>query len=299
MRSIQPALQTKLDSGSTTMCWCMLITRTDGVKLGFTEHDRDLTFGGNTYKATLGLTMTAVEQSAQLNVDTQEASGPTRNLELSSDYLNERDLALGLFDNAAVELHYVDWSDTSLREHISSGNIGEVTRAGLEFKAELRGLSHNLNEEKGLIYQKQCSATLGDIRCQVNLEDAAYKGTGAVTLVDGDNYFEASGLDTFELAWFDFGKITWLTGDNAGTIMEVKRHALNPVSIETWQPMPFPVQVGDTFEIRAGCDLMFNTCTTKFDNALNHRGFPHIPGNNTVVNYPTSGENNDGGSLGF
>jgi hypothetical protein len=39
MRTIPPALQTRLDSGVTTLCRCWTIKRADGVMQGFTEHD--------------------------------------------------------------------------------------------------------------------------------------------------------------------------------------------------------------------------------------------------------------------
>jgi uncharacterized phage protein (TIGR02218 family) len=56
------------------------------------------------------------------------------------------------------------------------------------------------------------------------------------------------------------------------------------------------VAVGDAFTVSAGCDKQFSTCRTKFDNALNFRGFPYMPGNDAVVSYPTSGQPLDGGS---
>ena len=43
MRTIPPALQTRLDSGVTTLCRCWVITRADGVTQGFTDHDDDIT----------------------------------------------------------------------------------------------------------------------------------------------------------------------------------------------------------------------------------------------------------------
>ncbi len=39
MRTIPSALQAKLDSGVTTLCRCWIVTRRDGVVLGFTDHD--------------------------------------------------------------------------------------------------------------------------------------------------------------------------------------------------------------------------------------------------------------------
>mgnify|MGYP001126787711 CR=1 FL=1 len=53
-----------------------------------------------------------------------------------------------------------------------------------------------------------------------------------------------------------------------------------------------------TLTVTAGCDKRFQTCVTRFANAANFRGFPHIPGNDFVVRYPVQGEpGNDGGSL--
>ncbi|MEZ5853946.1 MAG: phage BR0599 family protein [Hyphomicrobiaceae bacterium] len=36
---------------------------------------------------------------------------------------------------------------------------------------------------------------------------------------------------------------------------------------------------GRVSRLRRGCDKRLETCRTKFANAANHRGFPHMPGN--------------------
>ncbi len=46
------------------------------------------------------------------------------------------------------------------------------------------------------------------------------------------------------------------------------------------------MQAGDAFTIRPGCDKSFATCRAKFDNAVNFRGFPHVPGTDQVLSYP-------------
>jgi uncharacterized phage protein (TIGR02218 family) len=62
--------------------------------------------------------------------------------------------------------------------------------------------------------------------------------------------------------------------------------------------MPEPIALGDTFAVTAGCDKRFPTCRDRFNNTVNFRGFPHIPGNDFVVSYPNAGEPGlDGGSL--
>jgi uncharacterized phage protein (TIGR02218 family) len=50
--------------------------------------------------------------------------------------------------------------------------------------------------------------------------------------------------------------------------------------------------------VTVGCDKSHETCRARFDNVLNFRGFPHMPGNDFVVRVPQQGEpGHDGGSL--
>ncbi len=45
-----------------------------------------------------------------------------------------------------------------------------------------------------------------------------------------------------------------------------------------------------------GCDKRFETCSARFDNNLNFRGFPTIPGNDFLSRWPAKGERHDGTS---
>jgi uncharacterized phage protein (TIGR02218 family) len=58
--------------------------------------------------------------------------------------------------------------------------------------------------------------------------------------------------------------------------------------------MPRGIAPGDAFEVTAGCDKQLGTCRAKFGNALNFRGFPHMPGNDFIVSTPQAG-GSDGG----
>src|SRR5581483_3388287 len=104
--------------------------------------------------------------------------------------------------------------------------------------------------------------------------------------------FLALGLDGFADTWFTAGKLTFTGGDNAGLAVEVKNHRVTAegVAIDLWQAMPEPLAEGDTFSVTAGCDKLFATCRDRFNNAVNFRGFPHIPGNDFVTRYAVSGE---------
>lgn len=294
MRTIPADLQSKLDSGCTTLCRCWTLTRSDGVVQGFTDHDEDVILGGVTCAAGTGLTGSEATQKLGLAADTSEISGA-----LAADTLNEDDLAAGRYDAAAVELWLTDWSEPALRVLIAKGALGEVKRDGTAFTAELRGLSDRLSQQTGRLFTTTCSADLGDARCKVDLTAAAYRCVGSVTSVTATSSFVADGLDAFDDGWFTAGKLTFTSGANAGLSVEVKTHRnTGSVSIDLWQAMPEPIAAGDAFTVTAGCDKAFATCHDRFANAVNFRGFPHIPGNDFVISYPVQGEpGHDGSSL--
>src|SRR5690242_3787264 len=286
MRSIPPALQAKLDSGVTTLCRCWIVTRRDGLAQGFTDHDEDIVLGSITCRAGAGLSGSEATQTLGLAVDTSEFSGA-----LSDDSLNEDDLAAGRYDAASVELWLTDWSEPDLRILLAKGTLGEVRRDGAAFTAELRGLSERLAQESGRLYTATCSADLGDARCTIDLTLPAYRGSGTVLAVTAISSFTATGLDSFVDGWFTAGTLTFTCGANAGLSVEVKAHRNSgAVSFELWQAMPEPIAVGDAFTVTAGCDKSFGTCHDRFNNVVNFRGFPHIPGNDFVLRYPVAGE---------
>lgn len=287
MKSLHPALQSHLATGATTLAWCWRVTRNDGAAFGFTDHDRDLAFDGTTFEAATGFTASEIKDALGLSVDNLEVASA-----LKSDRLNEDDLAAGLYDDAAVEIWRVNWADTDQRVLMRAGSLGEVHRSGSAFTAEVRGLAHYLQQPKGRLFQSGCDADLGDVRCGVDLDDPAFRGTGTVLAATNTRLFTASGLDPFAAGWFTRGLVTFTSGANAGRAQEVKRHTLTDATatIELWQPMARAVQPGNTFTITAGCDKQFATCRATFANAVNFRGFPHMPGNDYILAVARPGE---------
>lgn len=295
MKTLQGTLGAHLASGVTTLCRCWRVQRADGQVFGFTDHDQQLSFGGDLYKPETGFTRSETESRLGLAVDTMEVEGA-----LSSAAITEDDIALGLWDGAEVTIFAVDWSDTANRAILRKGNLGEIVRGDIAFMAELRGLAHHLNQEKGRTYQRLCDAVVGDARCGVNLNGAALNGAGQVLSVQSRSRVTVSDLDLFADGWFVGGVLRWTGGANNGVRIEVRRHVLEPgpsVRLELWQKAARPIVAGDTFSITAGCDKTFATCQAKFANAANFRGFPHIPGNDFAMGVAKRNEANDGGSF--
>ncbi len=142
MHTIPPVLQTRLDSGVTTLCRCWVIKRADGVTQGFTDHDEDIVLDAIICRAGGGLTGSEVTQKLGLAVNSSELSGA-----LAGNSLNEADLAAGRYDAATIEIWLVDWSEPALRVLLAKGTLGEVRREGQAFTAEVRGLSERLTRK--------------------------------------------------------------------------------------------------------------------------------------------------------
>lgn len=181
-----------------------------------------------------------------------------------------------------------------------SGNLGEVSRGGQHFRCEVRGLAHELQQPKGRMIQYGCDADLGDGRCRVNLDQAAFSANGTVASLDASpRRFTASGLSGYASNWFTRGLLTWVSGANDGTTSEVKLHAKasSGVTLELWQRPSEAIVAGDGFRVQAGCDKQFATCRTKFANTANFRGFPHVPGNDFMLRVVSRSDRNDGGRV--
>lgn len=93
-------------------------------------------------------------------------------------------------------------------------------------------------------------------------------------------------IGQFALNYLDGGTITWLDGFNAGLSMELKTYDTDNTRVILWLGMKYPITVGDRFTYYPGCDKRRDTCQIKFNNILNFRGEPDMPGMNRMLAYP-------------
>jgi len=104
-------LHAHLKTGNTHTCQCWAVERTDGVTLGFTDHDERLTFDGITFAADSGMTAKALSSTTGLAVDNTEAVGI-----LSAASITEADIAAGRYDNAGITIWQVQWDNLAARQ---------------------------------------------------------------------------------------------------------------------------------------------------------------------------------------
>ena len=294
MRALDPAFSNHIDSGSTTLATCWRLTRQDGMVLGFTDHDVSLRFDETDFVPAHGFDGSETTAKLGPQVDTADVVGI-----LHADAITEDDILLGRYDGASVETFRVNWRDPEMRDLVSRTTIGEITREDGRFRAELRSAQQALNVPQGRLYQSLCDATLGDARCGVDLTNPAFHGEASVAGIRDRYRLAVDGIDGFAAGWFGFGIAQWVSGRRLGVKDQILSHAriggMDILGFAT--PLGDWVTAGDVLTALAGCDRRFRTCAAKFANTVNFRGFPHIPGNDFVLSYPTPGRVLNGAPL--
>ncbi|PWS34550.1 hypothetical protein DFH01_23695 [Falsiroseomonas bella] len=278
MKAISAGLAAHLAGQATTLATLWRVQRRDGAVFTFTDHDRDIAYGGETYLAALGYQRAAIATGASLAVDETELLGL-----LDSAALDPAELRAGLWDHAEVRIfavNYANLADGGMK--LRRGRLGEViARDDGSFSAELRGLAQPLQAVIGAVYQPECRADLGDARCKLNLAFGAgwTQQASVEAVVDSTTLVLADdGIGGFASTYFEGGVAIWQSGPNAGVAREVLAWDQGSRTLSLFAPPPVAPTVGDVLHLQPGCDKRKATCQAVFDNYLNFRGEPFVPG---------------------
>ncbi|HZG08814.1 MAG TPA: DUF2163 domain-containing protein [Allosphingosinicella sp.] len=265
-----------LDGAVTTLAFCWRLERRDGAALGFTSHDRDLEAGNFRYRAAPGMAPSAIELFDGFAAETLSVGGA-----LSGAGLSEADLMAGRWDGAAVHLFLLDWERPDAEPvPLARGVLGDVRLSGVGFETELLGPAAMLERPVVEETSPGCRARLGDRRCRVDL--AGRVRIVAVAAAD-DAMLEVDGAEP-GVGLYTYGRLRWLTGANSG--LESMVRSSDGGRLRLREPPLHAVAAGDLAEIAQGCDKSFPTCTGRFNNAVNFRGEPHLPGMDLLTRYP-------------
>lgn len=154
-----------------------------------------------------------------------------------------------------------------------SGRVSEIvvtrTNAQIKVNSDLELLNIKMPRN---MYQPGCVHTLYDSGCAV--ARASFTSTASITSTSTTSTINASAL-TQAANYFSMGVITFTSGANAGLSRTVKSFSAGVVGLS--YPLPNVPSIGDGFGIVPGCDKMQATCSGKFANLANFRGFPFVP----------------------
>jgi uncharacterized phage protein (TIGR02218 family) len=264
-----------LDGPLTSVALCWRVERRDGVTLGLTDHDRDLTVGGLVHRAAPGMTPSAIKRAAGLDADTMDVTGA-----LSSAAITAADLIAGRWDGARVQLFAVDWHAPGETVALGEGLIGAVETKDNGFTAELRGPAAMLDRPVAEETSPDCRAELGDRRCRVAM---AGRRRYARVLAADDATLTLDRAEPVAGA-YALGLLRWIGGANGG--LESAIAGSDGATLTLRRAPPFTVTAGTLIELIEGCDKTLATCAGRFGNAANFRGEPYLPGIGLLTRYP-------------
>jgi uncharacterized phage protein (TIGR02218 family) len=291
MKTVSNALAAHLDGDCTTLTRLYKITRKDLTVLTYTDHDQDidttnyqgpLTDGGYVYEAAVGFSPTAIDSKSDLSVDNQEVTAL-----IDSDTITEKDLRFGVWDGAEVEIRLVNWADLSQGElKLRLGILGTLSMKNGQLTAEILGLTNKLQQVLGRSYGTPCDAELGDSRCKATVPTE----TGYVNTSSDSHHItpHAGGSPSVSLSgasgYYNDGILTFTSGINSGISYQVG--TWDGTTLYLKNPLFAAPSVDDTFTISPGCGHNVTDCRNKFNNIVNYRGFPSIPGQDAILQYP-------------
>ena len=250
------------------------IYRKDGVTLGFTTHDRDLWFGGILHRAAPGMLPSAIRKSSRLSDDEAEIEGA-----LGHDTIRTADIAAGRFDGARIESGIVDW-ETLENASLYSGSIAAVSQDAAGFTAQLQSAKADLDIDPVPRASPSCRARFGGPGCALSAEP--FSERAVCTGIDHD-----ANTASFSLtlpANFVLGELRWIDGPQAGQTMTILSRSGDAFELD--QSIHAETAASHRAILRQGCDKTIATCSSRFGNAINFQGEPHLPGNDLLAQYP-------------
>lgn len=256
-----------------TLAWCWRLSRRDGVTIGLTSHDRDLTVGGLCYRAAPGMKPSALETSDDIDGGTMDLAGAVSSAAIAAD-----DLDAGRWDGAELVLFVTDWTAPDAAPvTVARGALGAIERRGTSFAAELQGGVRMLDRPVCPATSPSCRAMLGDRACRVDLAPRTHMRR--VVAVEGREVTLDAAVGAMA-----FGELVWMEGRNCGLSSPVIGEAGAVLHLAEAPPLPIvgPVRV----RLTEGCDKQLATCRDRFGNAVNFRGEAHLPGNDLLTRYP-------------
>lgn len=272
MRDASTEFKAQLNTDTTTLCRLWRVTPIGRTTLYYTDHDRDVTYDGDTYAATDSFNASAIEN--------RTGTGQT-NFEITvllSGDISKPDVEKGIYGGAQVEVDAIFYDHTDYG--VMALATGKIVDASVPYKSQAvfscAGFATTSARYLTEQYSPTCRAEFCDARCGLDEED--YTLPFEVTVVTSVMRFQATGQEG-GAGVYNLGYIRWTSGANIGRKSDVQSSSDD--SIRLLIRPPFPIEVGDEGEIVVGCDKTITTCRL-FDNAINFRGEPFVPGDDFV-----------------
>jgi uncharacterized phage protein (TIGR02218 family) len=283
MKTSNLVLDALLATGFFVVAEVYTLVLLSGTAYRFTTSDIDLTYGATTWRADGPLfERSTVKQSVGAAVDNITVSIFTSLLDTIGGISYPQFAVQGGLDGATILIeraYAASWGQPIAgRLHVFEGRVSDAKPSRFGVVCSVKAENELLNAQMPRnIYDPGCIHTLYDTGCTVSR--SALTVSGAVNgTSSGSNVVTNVRAAT---AYYAQGVIAFTSGPNNGERRTVKSFSGGVVvPIRAFRSVP---TIGDTFIIYPGCNRLQSTCTIKFSNLPNFRGYPYIPVPETAI----------------
>lgn len=255
------------------------ITLSGGVVIRWSTGDKELSWDGQTWELGPGISRSQISRSIGTGASELELTLSYDDSVLMNDGVTlAAFISGGGFFFATVRLY---------RAYAPSPNYA-IVGALPKFAGRITKLS-GLGETQGTLtisdprsllnvqvppamWQPSCNHIVFDSGCK--LDRADWQVTGLVTA--GSTALTVHTDLSAPADYLDLGKVTFLTGINAGQSRAVRSH-IGDGSLRLVRALPSVPNVGDQIIAYPGCNLTTAMCRDKFNNLMHRKGFEWIP----------------------
>lgn len=261
------------------------ITLQNGTELLYSGTDVAVTVNGKTYGLGPHFERERVSQRMGVSVDAMRVSVVATDDHTINGVPILRAMAQDAFRGAEVSVAWCLLDMANQPQGIVggfSGTFGDVsaaTRYKSKFtvRSKLSLLDTQVPSE---VYQPGCKNRLFSGRCGVS--EAAFTVAGTVASATADRRqitSTSAAVIAKPTGWAALGTLRFTGGPNNGQSRPVRVHTLSGgiATLEAIYPFPFMPLAGNSFQLLAGCDKTYNTCSTKFSNGARLRGEQFVP----------------------
>ncbi len=264
------------------------------VSLYYTDHDTDIVYDSQTWKAAPGITRSPVSYNANLQIDDMRITVPNVDLTLFGATKKVAAWArMRTFDDAEVRIYQYDHTTGTAFLH-SVWNIQGVERANTDqvtfiLESCIAKLDRLIPR---VVFQPECNNALFDSVCAVDESLFSFTST-VVSATQFDVTYSAlsgsppAGVDPIANDYFTFGVIVFTGGVLQGRSFFISAHTGDATggTVTLATELPAAPASGDPITLKAGCAKTIAHCKSKFGNyrtvrpdwRQHYRGFPYMP----------------------
>lgn len=237
---------------------CIKIELVSGEILRFSDSDQEVVYQNEVYKHGSFIIPAQIKSSSELGEDNMFIS-----FNIKAD-----------LEGAYAEIFTIDLFNFVEKARIlKTGWFGEIKYTQTGAIAEICSLGYKTKNLIGKAYSRTCRARFADQFCKMSEEN--YSFFGKIEKIYHNNCFgDTARVEEDE--YFNDGSLIFTSGKNKAK--EFRVYSFSDSRITLFSTQPLELNIDDEYKIIVGCDKQISTCINKFNNVLNFRAEPFIPG---------------------